>query len=139
MTPLPKTMTKVGPHETKQIRYHSKGIDNSFPKVCFLLNLSHPKVCFLLILSHCVKSYGHFCQILAIFTMPDYQILSCHMTQDGNFETFYFVLILHLILGKVTKFLVEKLSTAKVISRNLTGGRKQPPRPVPLGFKGHNF
>ena len=43
-------------HETKQIIYHSKGIDESYPKMYFLLNLSHY-----------VKSYGHFCQILAFF------------------------------------------------------------------------
>ena len=32
--------------------------------------------------------------------MPAHQILSCHVTQDANFKIFYFVLILHLILGK---------------------------------------
>ena len=36
-------------------------------------------------------------------------------------KLFNFVLILYLILGKVTKFPVEKLSTSKVISKNLTG------------------
>ena len=40
--------------ETKQIIYQSKGIDESYPKMYFLLNLSHY-----------VKSCGHFCQILA--------------------------------------------------------------------------
>ena len=40
----------------------------------------------LLNLSHCVKSYGHFCQILAFFTMPAHQIWSCHVTQDADFE-----------------------------------------------------
>ena len=40
--------------ETKQIIYHSKGIDESYPKMYFLLNLSHY-----------VKRYGHLCQILA--------------------------------------------------------------------------
>ena len=39
--------------ETKQIIYQSKGIDESYPKMYFLLNLSHY-----------VKSCGHFCQIL---------------------------------------------------------------------------
>ena len=45
--------------ETRQIIYHSKGIDESCPKMYILLNLSHY-----------VKSYGHLCQILAFFTMP---------------------------------------------------------------------
>ena len=37
-------------------------------------------------------------------------------------KIFYFVLILHLILGKVTKFQVEKLCISEVISKNLTRG-----------------
>ena len=37
-------------------------------------------------------------------------------------KNFYFVLILHLILGKVTKFLVKKLSTKEVISQKPLGG-----------------
>ena len=48
---------------------------------------------------------------------------------------FYFVLILHLILGKVTKFLVEKLSTSEVISEKPQGGGGwKTPYPVPLGL-----
>ena len=70
---------------------------------------------FSLNLSHYVKSYGHFCQILTFSMMPAHQIWSCHVTHEANFEKFYFVLILHLILRKVTKFLVEKLSTSEVI------------------------
>ena len=92
--------------ETKQIIYHSKGIDESYPKMYLLLNLSYY-----------VKSYGHFCQFLAFFTMPALQIWPCHMSQEANVEKFYFVLILHLISEKVTKFLVEKLSTSEVISQ----------------------
>ena len=75
------------------------------------------KMRFLLNWSHCVKSYGHFCQILALLTIPAHQIWSCHVTQDANFESLLFVLILHLILEKVTKFLVEKLSILEVISK----------------------
>ena len=37
-------------------------------------------------------------------------------------KIFYFVLILYLILGKVTKFLVEKLSTSEVSSQKPHGG-----------------
>ena len=45
---------------------------------------------FLLNLSHYVKSYGHFYQILAFFTMPAHQIWSCHETQEAIFENFLF-------------------------------------------------
>ena len=41
-------------------------------------------------LGHCVKSYGHFCQMLALFTMSTHQIWSCHMTQDANFRNVLF-------------------------------------------------
>ena len=64
------------------------------------------KIHFLLNWSHRVKSYGHFCQILALLTILAHQIWSCHITQDAHLKIFYFVLILHLISGKVTKFLV---------------------------------
>ena len=101
------------------IIYHSKDIHESYPKMYFLLNLNHY-----------VKSYGHFCQIWDFFTMPAHQTWSCHVTYEANFEKFlFFPIILHLILGKVTKFLVEKLSTSEVISQSLTRGRgwKTPP------------
>ena len=49
-------------------------------------------------------------------------------------KNFYFVLILHLISGKVTKFLVEKLSTSEVISQKPYGGWKTPPPPVLSGL-----
>ena len=52
-----------------------------------------------------LTKYGHV-------TWPKKQIL----------KTFYFFLILDLILGKVTKFLVEKLSTSEVISQKPHGG-----------------
>ena len=61
--------------ETIQIIYHSKGIDESYPKMYILLNLSHY-----------VKSYGHLCQILAFLRMPSLQIWPCHVTQEANFE-----------------------------------------------------
>ena len=56
MMSLPKTMENTDLRETKQIIHQSKGIDESYPKVHFLLNLTHY-----------VKSCGHFCQILAFF------------------------------------------------------------------------
>ena len=109
--------------EIKQIIYQSKGIDESYPKMYFLLNLSYY-----------VKRCGHLCQILAFFTMPAHQIGSYHMTQETNFKKFLFCLILHLIFGKVTKFLAEKLSTSEVIIQKPHRGWKTLP-PVPLGLK----
>ena len=49
-------------------------------------------------------------------------------------KIFYFVLILHLILGKVTKFQVEKLSTSEVISERPHGGCGWNP-PPPSAFR----
>ena len=112
---ITKTMENADLRETRQIIYHSKGIDESYPKMYFLLNLSHY-----------VKRYGHLCQILAFFTMPALQIWPCHVTQDANFQKILFFLILHLILGKTAKFLVEKLSTSEVISQKPHGGWKTP-------------
>ena len=59
MTSLPKTMENADFHETKQVIYHSKGIDESYPKMYFLLNLSNY-----------VKRYRHLCHILAFFGCP---------------------------------------------------------------------
>ena len=116
MTSLSKQWKNADLCETKQIIYVLKGIDESYPKMYFLLNLSHY-----------VKSYGHLCQVLAIFTMPAPQIWPCHVTQEANFEKKIFFLILHLILGIVTKFLVEKLSTSDVIRQKPhRGGWKTP-------------
>ena len=63
MTSLPKQWQNSDLRETKQNEYHWKGIDERYSKMCFLLNLSH-----------CVKRYKHFCQIVAVFTMPAHQI-----------------------------------------------------------------
>ena len=72
---------------------------------------------FSLNLSHCGKSYGHFLSNFGIFKMLSHQIWSCHVTQDATSEFFYFFVILQLTLGKVTKFLVEKLSLSEVFSQ----------------------
>ena len=85
-------------------------------------------MCFLLNLSYCVKSYGHFCQILALY---DAHSLNMVMPRDPRCKfrkIFYFVLILYLILGKVTKFPVEKLSTSEVISQKPHGDMENTPR-----------
>ena len=106
--------------ETKQIVYQSKGIDESYPKMYFFLHLSHY-----------VKSCGHFCQILAFF----YDARSANMVISRDPRSkfpkiCYFVLILHLILGKVTKFLVESFLLQKLLAKNLTGEWKTTPPPV---------
>ena len=53
------------------------------------------------------------------------------MSRDprSKFQKIYIFLILHLILGKAAKFLVEKLSTSEVISQKPHGGGggKHPP------------
>ena len=51
------------------------------------------------------------------------------MSRDprSNFREKIFLLILHLILGKFTNFLVEKLSTSEVISQKPHGEWKTPP------------
>ena len=61
------------------------------------------------------------------FMMPTLQIWPCHVTQEANLKKNYFFLILHLILGKLTKFLVEKLYPSKVISQKPHGGGKHLP------------
>ena len=102
--------------ETKQVIYHSKGIDESYPKMYFLLNLSHY-----------VKSYGHLFQILAFFMMPGLQIWPA-MSRDPRrkflknfiFPNFAFN------IGKSCKFLVEKLSTPDVISQKPHGVENTP-------------
>ena len=107
MTSLPKQWQNSDFHDTKQIIYHLKGIDEGYPKMYFLLNLSHY-----------VKSYGHFCQFFHMVMSRDPR------NRFGKF--FHFVLVLHLILGKVTKFLVEKLSTSEAINQKHHGGWKHP-------------
>ena len=74
---ITKTRQNSDIHETKQIIYQLKDIDKSYPKMYFLLNLSHY-----------VKSYGHFCQILAFLRYPAHQIWSCYVIQEANFDTF---------------------------------------------------
>ena len=72
-----------------------------------------------------------------------WHFLRCPLSKYGHVTSpkkqiskkFYFFLILHLILGKAAKFLVEKLSTSEVISQkpHRGGGGKHPP--VLLGLK----
>ena len=97
-------------YETKQIIYHSKGNDESYPKMYFLLNLWA-----------LLSNFWHFLQCLLTkygrVTWPKKEIS----------KNFYVFLILHLILGKVTKFIAEKPSTSEVISQKPHWGWKTPP------------
>ena len=52
MMSLPKTIKNADVRETSQIIYHSKGLDESYPKMQVLANF--------------VKRYGHLSEILAI-------------------------------------------------------------------------
>ena len=49
---MTKKLTNMDLHKTKQIIYISKGFDKSYPRMYYLLNLSH-----------CVKRYGHLCHL----------------------------------------------------------------------------
>ena len=51
---LPKTMEKCGRPRNQPIIHHSKGLDESYPKIQVLSNLSN-----------FVQSYGHLSEILA--------------------------------------------------------------------------
>ena len=113
----------MDPRETKQIIYHSKGIDESYPKMYFLLNLSHY-----------VKSYGHLCQILAFFTMPALQIWPCHLTQEANFEKILFFPNSAFNIRKSCKISSRKaLYFRSYQPKTSQGGGKHPP--VLLGLK----
>ena len=107
--------------ETKQLIYHSKGIDESYPKMYLLFNLSHY-----------VKSCGHFCQILAFFY--DARSPDMVMSRDprSKFQKFLFCPNSAFNIRKVTKFLVEKFSTSEVISQKTPQGVENTPSPPPV-------
>ena len=79
---------------------------------------------YFLLKSHCVKRYRHFCQILALYTMPAYQIWSCHVTQDANVENFLFCPNSTFNIRKSGKALYFRSSQLKA-SRGVA--RKHPP------------
>ena len=119
VTSLPKDQQNSYLRETKQIIYHSKGIDESYPKMYFYW-----------IWANMGKFMGIFRQILAF--------LWCQLTKYGHVtwptwskkkisKICYFVSILHLILGKVTKFQAGKLSSSKFISQKPHRGDYPPP------------
>ena len=72
-----------------------------------------------------------------------YDALSLNMAMSRDlrrkFQKILFFLILHLILRKVTTFLVEKLSTSEIISQKPHGGVENIPLPVLLGLNTRLF
>ena len=129
MTSLLKQWKNADLRETKQIIYHSKGIDESYPKMYILLNLSHY-----------VKRYGHLCQILAIFTVPAPQIWPCHVTQEANLEK---ILVFPNFAFNIRKS--YKISSWKALHfrsyqpKTSQGCGKHPPHPALLGLRVGNF
>ena len=94
------------------------------------------KMHFLLNWSHCVKSYGHFCQILALLTIPAHQIWSCHMIQDAHFENLLFCSDSTFIIRKS-----HKISSGKALYFRSYQQKPQwktpllPPPPPPSAFR----
>ena len=83
---------------------------------------------FLFNLSHYVKSYGHLCQTLAIFTVPAPQIWPCHVTQKANLEQILFFTNSAFNIRKSYKISSKKaLYFRSYLPKNLTGGWKTPP------------
>ena len=91
---------------------------------------------FLLNLSRYVKRYGHLCQIWLFYDARSPNMAMSHDPRSKFRKKIYFFLILHLILGKAAKFVVEKLSTSEVTSQKpQRGGVENTPSPVLLGLK----
>ena len=90
--------------ETSQIIYHSKGRDDSYPKMYVLSNLSN-----------FVKNHGHLSEILA-FLPQAHQIWLSHVTPGAALKICNFLIIWHQILGEVIKFRVCSFITSKVIT-----------------------
>ena len=90
------------------------------------------------LLSHCVKSYGNFVKFWLFYDACSPNMI---MSRDPRSKFLRFLFCpdsTFNVLGKVTKFLVEKLSTSKLSTKNLTGGGeggwKTLPR-VPSGLR----
>ena len=91
---------------------------------------------FLLNLSHYVKSYGHYVKFWHFIRCPLSKYGHVTWPKKQILKKFYFFLILHLILGKVTKFLEESSLLRKLSAKNLTGGGKHSPPGARSKFDG---
>ena len=75
MMSLPKTIENAEVREISQIIYHSKGRDESYPKMQVLSNLSN-----------FVKSYGHVSEIFAFLTTSTHEIWLKQVTPGAKFH-----------------------------------------------------
>ena len=90
--------------------------------------------------SHCLKSYEHFCQILALLTIPALQIWSCYMTQDANFEKILFCPNSTFNIRKSHKISRGKaLYFRSYLQKTSLENTPPPPPPVPLGLNAYTF
>ena len=80
-------------------------------------------------LSYCVKSHGHLLLNFGCFHNAHAPKMVMSIDPDANFKNLHFVLILHLIIGNVPKFLVENSLLQKLSTKNLTSA------PVPLRLR----
>ena len=103
--------------ETSQIIYHSKGLDESYPKMQVLSNLSN-----------FAKSYGHLSEILAFYHISTYQIWLNHMTPSANFGNLQLSPYMALNFRKnITTFRLCTFITSKVIGKKPRAWWKTPP------------
>ena len=78
------------------------------------------KVLFIEFEALCEKLWA-FMTIFGIFYNARSPNMAMSRDPKSKFRKIYFLIILHLILGKVTKFLAEKLPTSEVISQKPHG------------------
>ena len=94
------------------------------------------KMCFLLNWNHCVKSYGYFCQILALLVIPAHQIWSFHVTQDAKFKNYLFCPDSTFNIRKSHKLSSGKALYFRCYQQETSSGGTPP---VPLGLNVHTF
>ena len=63
MTPLQKQWENLDLREAKQVICQPKGVEKTYPKIYFLLNMRN-----------CIKTFGYLSKVLAHITMTTYQI-----------------------------------------------------------------
>ena len=120
MTSLPKTMENNG-----EMRTSSK--PNKLYIIRKVLIRAIQKCTFLIEFEPLCPKLWAFLSNLAFFKCPLTKYGHVTWLKKQISKNFYSFLILHLISGKVTKFLVEKLSTSEVISQKSHGSGKHTP------------
>ena len=109
MMSLPKTLAKFAPPRN-QTRYIS--FERYWRAIQNVLFIEFEPLC---------QTLRAFCQMLALFMIPLTKYGHVMWPKMQISKLFYFVVILHLILGKATKFQVEKLPTSEVINKGAGG------------------